>query len=257
MTEEILINFTPMETRVAVVENGVVQEIYLERDANRGRVGGIFKGKVVRVLPGMQAAFVDIGFERAAFIHVNEIYREGPRTDESKATPDIMSLVREGQDLVVQVVKDQLGTKGARLTTYLSIPSRYLVYMPYANHIGISQRIDDDDERERLKNIIQQYLENNENQDGGIIVRTVAEGAEEGALIKDLQFLQKLWQVVSAKMKTATSVSAIHRDLPLYLRTIRDHVSDNVEKVRVDSRETHKRVLEFNEIMKEIIARAL
>ena len=246
MTEEILINFTPMETRVAVVENGVVQEVYLEREANRGRVGGIFKGKVVRVLPGMQAAFVEIGFERAAFIHVNDIYRAQPRTEEEpKPVPNIMSLVREGQELVVQVIKDQIGSKGARLTTQLSIPSRYLVFMPYANHIGISQRIDGEEERERLKGIIQNHLQSDESKGGGIIVRTVAEGVDEAALIHDLMFLEKLWVGVSEKIKNDSAVSVIHQDLPLYLRTIRDSVKDDVEKVKIDSLETYEKIIEF------------
>lgn len=246
MTEEILINYTPMETRVAVVENGVVQEVYLEREANRGRVGGIFKGKVVRVLPGMQAAFVDIGFERAAFIHVNDIYRTPADVDgDSKAVPNIMSLVREGQSLVVQVIKDQIGTKGARLTTHLSIPSRFLVFMPFANHIGISQRIDGEEERDRLKGIIKSYMQQSDSKHGGIIVRTVAEGVDEAALVKDLAFLEKLWEGVSEKIKSVSAVSIIHQDLPLYLRTIRDSVRDDVEKVKIDSSETYKNVIDF------------
>lgn len=246
MAEEILINFTPMETRVAVVENGVVQEVFLEREANRGRVGGIFKGKVVRVLPGMQAAFVDIGFERAAFVHANDIYRADVRKgEETKAVPNIMSLVREGQDLVVQVIKDQIGSKGARLTTHLSIPSRYLVFMPYANHVGISQRIEGVEERERLKDIIQSHLDKDDSKGGGIIVRTVGEGADEVALINDLLFLEKLWAGVSERIASTSAVNVIHEDLPLYLRTIRDSVREGVEKVRIDSRETYERIIDF------------
>lgn len=146
MSEEILINITPMESRVAVVENGVLQEVHVERTQKRGIVGNIYKGKVVRVLPGMQAAFVDIGLDRAAFIHASEIsLREGP------AVESISALVHEGQSLVVQVTKDPIGSKGARLTTQLSIPSRYLVYMPRTAHVGISLKIEDEAERERLK----------------------------------------------------------------------------------------------------------
>lgn len=148
MSEEILINITPMESRVAVVENGVLQEVHVERTQRRGIVGNIYKGKVVRVLPGMQAAFIDIGLDRAAFIHASEIsMREGP------AVESIASLVHDGQSLVVQVTKDPIGSKGARLTTQLSIPSRYLVYMPRTAHVGISLKIEDEAERERLKKL--------------------------------------------------------------------------------------------------------
>ncbi|WP_049263455.1 S1 RNA-binding domain-containing protein, partial [Pseudomonas aeruginosa] len=149
MSEEILINITPMESRVAVVENGVLQEVHVERTQRRGIVGNIYKGRVVRVLPGMQAAFVDIGLERAAFIHAAEISNR-----EGSAVESISALVHEGQALVVQVTKDPIGTKGARLTTHLSIPSRYLVYMPRTSHVGISLRIEDEVERERLKKVV-------------------------------------------------------------------------------------------------------
>ena len=148
MSEEILINVTPVETRVALVENGMLQEAYIERTSRKGIVGNIYKGKVVRVLPGMEAAFVDIGLERAAFIHASDVITSESTADQladaPKTVPDIRTLLREGQSLVVQVTKDPIGTKGARLTTQLSIPSRYLVFMPGVSHVGISQRIEDD-----------------------------------------------------------------------------------------------------------------
>src|SRR5690606_41970329 len=162
MSEEILINVTPVETRVAVVENGMLQEVYIERSRRRGIVGNIYKGKVVRVLPGMEAAFVDIGLERAAFIHASDVYiGEPPRGEEQapgapRVVPDISTLLYEGQSLVAQVTKDPIGTKGARLTTHLSVPSRYLVYMLGTQHIGISQRIEDEAERDRLRNLIEE-----------------------------------------------------------------------------------------------------
>lgn len=152
MSGEVLINLTPMETRVAVVENGVLQEAFIERSRRRGIVGNIYKGKVVRVLPGMQAAFVDIGLERAAFIHVNEVVAPNASIDEHTT---ISHLLQEGQSLVVQVTKDPIASKGARLTTHLSVPSRYLVYMPDSPHTGVSQRIEDEGERERLKTLIE------------------------------------------------------------------------------------------------------
>src|SRR5690554_2326451 len=160
MSEEILINVTPVETRVALVENGMLQEAYIERASRKGIVGNIYKGKVVRVLPGMEAAFVDIGLERAAFIHASDVVPNQSSTADSsdgpKAVPDIRTLLREGQSLVVQVTKDPIGTKGARLTTQLSIPSRYLVFMPDVSHVGISQRIEDEAERSRLKALVEE-----------------------------------------------------------------------------------------------------
>ena len=163
MSEEILINVTPQETRVAVVENGVLQEIFIERTRKRGIVGNIYKGKVCRVLPGMQAAFVEIGLERAAFLHASDIrssvqnddYRE---TEEKIETPSINELVSEGQEQLVQVIKDPIGTKGARLTTAITIPARFLVFMPHSQHIGVSQKIEDEAERERLKNLIENLI---------------------------------------------------------------------------------------------------
>ncbi len=171
MSEEILINITPMESRVAVVENGVLQEVHVERTLRRGIVGNIYRGRVVRVLPGMQAAFVDIGLARAAFIHAAEISQR-----EGAAVESINALVREGQTLVVQVTKDPIGTKGARLTTHLSIPSRYLVYMPRTSHVGISLKIEDEAERERLKAIMARCVESEGiEHEGGFILRTAAE----------------------------------------------------------------------------------
>ena len=191
MNEEILINFSPMETRIAVIENGMLQEVHLERNDHRGIVGNIYLGKVVRVLPGMQAAFIEIGLERAGFIHVADIEAQDGQPD----SDEIAHLVREGQSLLVQVVKDPMGTKGARLTTQISIPSRYLVYLPGSDHVGISQRIEDESEKQRLKLCLESYLagstELHAMADGavsefdkeGVIVRTVAEGVSE----KDLQ----------------------------------------------------------------------
>ena len=170
MSEEILINVTPMECRVALVENGVVQELFVERTAKRGLVSNIYKGKVVRVLPGMQAAFVEIGLSRTAFLHANDIISKKEAGD---AEPSISELLHEGQMITVQVMKDMLGSKGARLTTDLSIPSRFLVYMPFGEHIGISQRIENEAERERLKTIIKQIKEaHSDSLTGGVIVRT-------------------------------------------------------------------------------------
>ncbi|MFB9885766.1 ribonuclease G [Balneatrix alpica] len=255
MSEEILINFTPMETRVAVVENGMLQEVYIERAAKLGIVGNIYKGKVVRVLPGMQAAFVDIGLERAAFIHTADI-----RTSKEDENKPISQLLREGQALVVQVTKDPIGSKGARLTTQISIPSRYLVYMPYSEHIGISQRIEDEQERERLRNCVQQHLdllrEGGQTDVGGFIVRTVAEGARETDLLKDLKYLHRLWQNLQQHMEAAKPTTVIYEDLPLYMRILRDLATPEVEKIRIDSRETYQKAGEFvSKLIPEIVDR--
>lgn len=252
MSEEILINVTPVETRVAVVENGMLQEVYIERTSRRGLVGNIYKGKVVRVLPGMEAAFVDIGLERAAFIHVSDIatrVEDGDAAPASKQTPDIALLLREGQSLVVQVIKDPIGTKGARLTTQLSIASRYLVYMPGVDHVGISQRIEDEAERERLRSLVHACTldDNKEEPTRGFIVRTAAEGAGEDEFNADMQFLARLWRKLEQRIKDQQAPCVIYQDLPLYMRAIRDLVKPQSEKIRIDSRESFNKVSEFAE----------
>ncbi len=245
MSEEILINVTPMECRVALVENGIVQELYVERTARRGMVGNIYKGRVVRVLPGMQAAFVEVGHSRTAFIHANDIV--WPKVaGERERPPTISELLHEGQSVVVQVMKDMMGSKGARLSTDLSIPSRYLVYMPHGEHIGVSQRIEDEAERERLKHLIRQLQgESPETSAGGFIVRTVAEGVSENELRRDMAFLVKLWRWIQDRCRSADTPALIYEELPLFLRTIRDLVSVNSQKVLIDSRETFAKVEEF------------
>ena len=251
MSEEILINVTPMETRVAVVENGMVQEVYIERTQHKGIVGNIYKGKVVRVLPGMQAAFVDIGLERASFIHSSDfaVLNEQGIEDRALVTEQIRDLVHEGQQLIVQVVKDPLGTKGARLTTHLSMSSRYLVYMPQTRHVGISQRIEDDAERERLRALIDQglTLEDMRGIKGGFILRTAAEGAGEEEIIADMRYLQRLWLSFEKRCVEVSAPGIIYEDLPLYLRALRDMVRPHVEKIRVDSRETMQKLSAFAE----------
>lgn len=250
MSEEILVNISPTETRVALVENGVLQEVYLERSHKKGFVGNIYKGRVVRVLPGMQAAFVDIGLERAGFIHVAELIgdsREGS-SEANEDTPDIRQLLREGQDLLVQVLKDPIGTKGARLTTHISVSARYLVYMPHIQHIGISNRIDDEEERERLRLLVKQIqAENAAQYGGGLIVRTAAEGAMEGDLRADIPFVYKLWHDLKDKIQQAQAPATIYKDLPLFMRTVRDLIHPNMEKVRIDSRESYQRMIKFAE----------
>jgi ribonuclease G len=249
MSEEILINVTPMETRVALIENGVLQDVYIERTQKKGLVGNIYKGKVVRVLPGMQAAFVELGLERASFIHASDILPElaaGEKRQGGAKNDNIRELAQEGQKIVAQVTKDPLGTKGARLTTHLSLPSRYLVYMPDNDHIGISQRIEDELERERLKSLVAEIrAEEDIAIEGGFIIRTAAEGQAYDELKHDILYLKRLWAAVKRRVTSYATPSVIYEDLPLSLRTIRDMVRPEVEKIRIDSRETFQKISEF------------
>ncbi|MEX2494851.1 MAG: ribonuclease G [Woeseia sp.] len=234
--EEILVNVSPREVRAAVLENGVLQEVYVERAARRGLNSNIYKGRVSRVLPGMQAAFIDLGLERTGFLHVSDIARPRevqPQPNE-QTLPDIRELVREGAELLVQVVKDPLGNKGARLTTFITLPSRYLVLLPNGAGVGVSARIDDVAERERLKELLERFLAD-DGRPGGVIVRTAAESAGEDSLRADLEFLQKLWSAVQEQCRQAPVKTLIHEDLPLPVRVLRDLVTADVERILVDS----------------------
>jgi ribonuclease G len=253
MTEEILVNVTPRETRVAVVENGMLQELHIERGWSRGVVGNIYKGRVQRVMPGMQAAFVEIGLERAAFLHANDIFRPTPVPSASVeeeggvAVPPpspkpITELVREGQDIVVQVVKDPIGSKGARLTTQLSIPSRYLVLLPQSQVIGVSARIEDEAERARLKSLVAELAPNAAQ---GYIVRTNAESQPSDALAEDIAYLGRAWALVEQLARESPTGACVYEDLSLPLRAVRDLMRRDVEKVRVDSRETCDKLRAF------------
>jgi ribonuclease G len=274
VSEEILINVTPRETRVAVVENGMLQEVHVERALRRGYVGNVYKGRVSRVMPGMQAAFIEIGLERAAFLHASDIVRAGgaspnnaaargavvaaPLAGEGKTwgpaaegaeaaappapPPPISELVHEGQDIVVQVVKDPIGSKGARLTTHLSIPSRYLVLLPHARMIGVSVRIEDEGERGRLKELMQQLTAGGAL---GYIVRTNAEGQTREALAEDVEYLGKVWMSLQETIARAKAGERVYEDLSLPLRSLRDMMRREVEKVRVDSRETLEKTVRF------------
>ncbi len=247
ISEEILVNITPQETRVAVVENGALQEVSIERQGSRGIVGNIYKGKVNRVLPGMEAAFVDIGLEKAGFLHVSDIDDNSVGIEglEDKPRPAINELLHEGQTLLVQVVKDPLGSKGARLTTSISVPSRYLVYTPNSSQIGVSVKIEDEDERERLRGLLGEGLI--ENRHGGCIVRTAAEGVEEEELHRDISFLATLWDSLLENAQHLKPGSLVHEDLPLSIRTLRDMVGRETSLVKVDSRESYQKMIEFSQ----------
>jgi ribonuclease G len=245
MTAELLVNITPSETRVAYIDGGILQEIHIEREAKRGIVGNIYKGRVSRVLPGMQAAFVDIGLDKAAFLHASDImpHTECVAGDEQKnfSVRDIAELVRQGQDLMVQVVKDPLGTKGARLTTDITLPSRYLVFMPGAAHVGVSQRIESEAERERLKRAVAGYCDDL----GGFIIRTAAEGIGEEELAQDAAFLKRLWTKVMERKKRNQTKYKLYGELALAHRILRDFAGAALDRIRVDSRLTHDQLVEF------------
>ncbi|MAG76911.1 MAG: ribonuclease G [Colwelliaceae bacterium] len=249
MSGELLINVTPSETRVALIENGVLQELHVEREAKRGLVGNIYLGKVIRVLPGMQAAFVDINLDKAAFLHASDIHsklminEDGKEVKEAEQVPDIRTLVHEGQYIMVQVVKDPLGTKGARLTTDITIASRYLVLMPNASHAGISQRIEDVGERNRLRDIVVPYCDDTH----GFIVRTAAEGAGEVELAHDAEFLRRVWHKVRERKERKQTKAPIYQDLSLAFRVIRDFFGTELERIRIDSKLTYDQLCEFTQ----------
>jgi ribonuclease G len=247
MSIEILVNVAPRETRAAILENGVVQEIHIERTSRRGLVSNLYKGRVSRVLPGMQAAFVEIGLERTAFLHAADIVSKSDDTllGAPGAAPveDIRRLLNAGDDILVQVIKDPIGTKGARLTTFIALPSRYLVYMPRGQAIGVSARIEDEGERARLKSVLTGLAEGVV--EGGYIVRTAAQGASAENLREDMNYLAKLWGHVRSSAASARAGSVVHEDLPLPLRVLRDELSRGVSRVLVDGAREFERMREF------------
>ena len=253
MTEEILINVTPQETRVAITGSGVVQELLIERSASRGLVGNIYMGRVARVLPGMQSAFLEIGLERAAFLHVADIWQHRKAITGEPVKP-IERILAEGEPLLVQVVKDPIGSKGARLSTQISIAGRLLVYLPNDPHIGISQKIEDESGRQALRERLKELVPADEK--GGFIVRTLAESASEEELRADLDYLRHLWGVIRERSKggnsggaaNATAASApqlLYQDLSLAQRVMRDMVTSQTGRVLIDSRENYQKLAAF------------
>jgi len=242
---EILVNVTPRETRAALIENGATLELYIERASRRGLVGNLYKGRVSRVLPGMQAAFIDIGLERTAFLHAGDIARAVPAEAENGAppVPEIGALVMPGQDILVQVLKDPLGTKGARLTTFISLPSRFLVYMPFGRGVGVSARIEDEAAREQLRTQVRDLAA--EGGSGGYIVRTAAHGAPPEALRADMLYLARLWDHVRREQLRVSTSTLVHADLPLGARMLRDELGPDVRRVIVDAPEEYQRLRQF------------
>ena len=243
MSHDILINVTPQETRVAMLEQGVVQELHVERQSARGLVGNIYLGRIARVLPGMQSAFIEIGLERAAFLHIADIWEHRLGGHGGTDTRPIEKILHEGQSLLVQVIKDPIGTKGARLSTQLSLAGRLLVYLPQDSHIGISQRIEDEAERESLREKLQQQLP--EGLAGGFIIRTMAETATEREMANDIEYLTKLWNDLNASTREVPAPALLYQDLSLAQRVLRDMATEETSRVVVDSRETFVRMQEF------------
>jgi ribonuclease G len=243
MSEDILINITPQETRVALILQGAVQELHIERTLSRGLAGNVYLGKVVRVLPGMQSAFIDIGLERAAFLHVADIWEARPHDNSNTMPAPIEKLLYDGQSVMVQVIKDPIGTKGARLSTQISIAGRMLVYLPQDSHIGISQRIENEVDREALKSKVQKLLPPEEK--GGFIIRTMAEDASDADLQMDVDYLRKTWANITQQARTRPAPTLLYQDLNLAQRVLRDFVNDNTSTIQVDSRENFQKLQEF------------
>ncbi|WP_026332688.1 MULTISPECIES: ribonuclease G [unclassified Thioalkalivibrio] len=242
---ELLMNVTPQESRVALVENGVLTELHIERARQRGIVGNIYKGRVVRVLPGMDAAFVEIGRDRTAFLHASDVIPRNAGEGEGRGNEGIRDLLHEGQELLVQVTKDPMGSKGARLTTYITVPARHLVLMPNQNNVGVSTRIEDDAVRARLREQVEALRDELAPQHG-FIVRTAAELADSEALRIDTAFLKKIWDSLQEAATTAPAGTEVYADLPLVQRILRDMVGVDLERVRIDSRETYQKIADFS-----------
>ncbi|MDR2111594.1 MAG: ribonuclease G [Candidatus Accumulibacter sp.] len=238
--EDILINFTPQETRVAVMYQGVVQELHIERTASHGLVGNIYIGRIARILPGMQSAFIDVGLQRTAFLHAADIWQ--PRGAGEPARP-IEHLLHEGQSIVAQVIKDPIGSKGARLSTQISVAGRLLVHLPQEKHIGISQRIENESEREALRERIARLVPGGE--PGGYIVRTMAEGSTDEELSNDIEYLRRLWYDIQIEAKKLAPPALLYQELPLGLRVLRDFVNANTMRIVIDSRENFQKLSSF------------
>ena len=266
MTNELVINARPHETRIALVENGTVAELHIKRGSKRELMGNIYLGKVLRVLPGMQAAFVDIGIDKPAFLCVTDIYNDlsyweqimlNEESESNNSETDspsrlrhqkgydinIEGLVQEGQDILVQVSKEPLGEKGARLTSYITLPGRHLVFLPTVDHIGISRKIEDEKERARLKNLVQELRPPG----AGFIVRTVSEKASREKLKSEMEFLTRLWANIQSKKETSSAISLLHKELTITLRAIRDLFTREVDKLIIDSKDEYRLIMEFIE----------
>lgn len=241
MSEQIFINTSDFETRVAIVDQGVLQELHIERDSQKGVVGNVYVGKITRILPNLQSAFVNIGLDRNAFMHVGDLQETRIARQNSEALPKIEKLFFEGQTLLVQVIKDPIKDKGARLSNQINIAGRIMVYMPYNKHIGISQRIEEESERERLKEWVQNLRPNEDK--GGYIIRTFAETCTEADLKRDMYYLHLQWEAIQNQAKNAKAPKLVYEELSLKHRVMRDFANDDTESIEIDSK------TQFNELV--------
>ncbi|MDY3330906.1 MAG: ribonuclease G [Pelistega sp.] len=246
MSEQILVNITPFETRVAVMEQSTLQEIHIERSSQRGKVGNVYLGKVVRVLPGMQSAFVDIGLEKAAFIHIADLRENRVARNNGLPQLQIEKILFEGQPIMVQVIKDAINNKGARLSNQISIAGRILVYMPFDNHIGVSQKIESEIERERLKEQVAALIPKDEK--GGYIIRTQAEMASEEEIRRDVEYLSLRWKKLQEAIQTQAAPCLIYQDLDLLERVMRDIVIPETRSVEIDSRSACQHLIDWAQV---------
>lgn len=258
MPNELIINVTLGETRVARLENGVVTELTIERKREEGVVGNIYKGKVARVMPGMQAAFIEIGLDRTAFLHAEDVVASLARLDEDEGSEDsdegesrakkksradkyIENLLKDGNEILVQVEKEAMGTKGARVTSHVSIPGRYLVYMPTVDHVGISRRIGDKEERDRLRKILSKLKRGK----GGFIVRTASTGTTEKEIAADVEYLTRMWREIESRALGLKAPALVHADLDVISRVVRDLFTPDIDRVVVDSEEAYEKICGF------------
>ena len=257
MPDLILISRTPFECRVALLEAGEVSEIFIERRKEKSIVGNIYKGRVIRVLPGMQSAFVEVGLERTAFLYIQEVspkelsFSHFADSDEFEieafeakerkkpASEKIQHLLREGQEILVQIIREPIDEKGAQLTTHLTLPGRYLVYMPFSAHLGVSRKIEDEDERSRLKNLLKRIKPEGA---GGFIIRTVAKGADSEVIEGEMFYLLNLWQEIEERAKTSPAPSLVYEEPSLELRIIREYMASDTKQIIVDDEEAHQRL---------------
>ncbi|HEX9186653.1 MAG TPA: Rne/Rng family ribonuclease, partial [Vicinamibacteria bacterium] len=258
MTRELVVSTTPRETRVALLEDGVVAELFIEREAHRGIVGSIYKGRVTRVLPGMQSAFVDLGLERDAFLHAADVFEELPENllsaeeqDAARQAP-IEERLHEGQEVIVQVLKEPMGTKGARITSHVSLPGRYLVLMPTVEHVGVSRKITEDDERRRLKSVLKEFRQ--ERGGGGLIARTAGQGREADAFLRDGRFLSRTWDEVRALAERHRAPTLLYREPSLLERLLRDLLSEEVAQIKLDNEREFQKTLELVRALEPALA---
>src|SRR6266581_9246930 len=259
MSKEMIITANGHETQVAILEDDLVAEIFVERERQRGVVGNVYKGRVSKVLPGMQSSFIDIGLERDGFLYVADVLASldaldggddddqkgsGRDRDRDKPQPKIEDLLNEGQEILVQVVKEPLGTKGARLTSHVTMPGRFLVFMPTVDHVGVSRKIDSRDERNRLRGIVRQFREQH-GFTGGVIVRTAAGGRPDADINNDLQYFHDIWTEVRRKYDTMRAPAVIYREQSLVSKLLRDLLTEDFSAIRIDNPQEHKSVLEL------------